>query len=74
MKTIQIGKFTLEDVTRGTDIGARSVEHNQVEETYYVYIMSSQRRVLYIGITSHIERRVRQHKSHTFGGSQRNTT
>jgi putative endonuclease len=24
--------------------------------------------VLYIGITSHIERRVRQHKSHTFGG------
>jgi putative endonuclease len=39
-----------------------------VEKTYYVYIMASQRRVLYIGITSHIERRVRQHKSHTFGG------
>ena len=39
-----------------------------MEKTYYVYIMSSQRRVLYIGITSHIERRVRQHKSHTFGG------
>jgi putative endonuclease len=30
--------------------------------------MSSQRRVLYIGITSHIERRVRRHKSHAFGG------
>jgi len=30
--------------------------------------MASQRRVLYIGITSHIERRVRQHKSHAFGG------
>ena len=39
-----------------------------VEKTYYVYIMASQRRVLYIGITSHIERRVRQHKSHAFGG------
>ena len=43
--------------------------HNaSVEKTYYVYIMASQRRVIYIGITSHIERRVRQHKSHTFGG------
>jgi putative endonuclease len=39
-----------------------------VEKTYYVYIMSSQRRVLYIGISSHIEARVRQHKSHGFGG------
>src|SRR5947207_12997510 len=39
-----------------------------VEKTFYVYIMASQRRVLYIGIPSHIERRVRQHKSHTFGG------
>jgi putative endonuclease len=39
-----------------------------VEKTYYVYIMVSQRRVLYVGISSYIERRVRQHKSHTFGG------
>ena len=39
-----------------------------MEKTYYVYILSSHRRVLYIGITSHIERRVGQHKSHTFGG------
>jgi putative endonuclease len=38
------------------------------KKTYYVYIMASQRRVIYIGITSHIEGRVRQHKSHTFGG------
>ena len=38
-----------------------------MEKTYYVYIMSSQRRVLYIGITGHIERRVRQHKSHALG-------
>ena len=39
-----------------------------MEKTYYVYILSSQRRVLYIGISSHIEQRVRQHKSHAFGG------
>jgi putative endonuclease len=39
-----------------------------VEKTYYVYIMSSQRRGLYIGITSHIERRVRQHKTHALAG------
>jgi len=38
------------------------------ERTYYVYIMSSQRHVLYIGITGKIERRVLQHKMHTFGG------
>jgi putative endonuclease len=45
-----------------------SAERNGMEKTYYVYIMASQRRVLYIGITSHIQTRVRQHKSHTFGG------
>ena len=35
---------------------------------YYVYILASQRRVLYIGITSNIEGRVFQHKTHAFGG------
>jgi putative endonuclease len=35
---------------------------------YYVYILSSQRRVLYIGVTSNIERRVFQHKTHAFAG------
>jgi putative endonuclease len=39
-----------------------------VEKTYYVYMLSSQRRVLYIGVTSNIERRVFEHKAHTFGG------
>lgn len=37
-------------------------------KTYYVYIMASQLRALYIGITSKIETRVRQHKMHWFGG------
>ncbi len=35
---------------------------------YYVYIMASQSRVLYIGMTSSIEHRVFQHKTHTFSG------
>lgn len=35
---------------------------------YYVYIMSSQRRVLYVGVTSVLEERVFQHKTHALGG------
>ena len=37
-------------------------------KSYFVYIMSSQRRVLYIGVTSKLERRVFQHKAHFFAG------
>ncbi len=40
-------------------------------KSYFVYITSSQRRVLYIGVigvTSKLERRVFQHKAHFFGG------
>ena len=33
------------------------------EKLYYVYIMASVGRVLYVGVTGHIEGRVRQHKS-----------
>jgi putative endonuclease len=35
---------------------------------YYVYILASQRRVLYVGMTSNIEHRVFQHKTHAFPG------
>jgi putative endonuclease len=35
---------------------------------YYVYILSSQGRVLYIGVTSNIEERVFQHKTRSFEG------
>jgi putative endonuclease len=35
---------------------------------YCVYILASQRRVLYIGMTGNIEQRVFQHKTHAFGG------
>jgi putative endonuclease len=34
---------------------------------YYVYIMASQRRVLYVGVTSNLEQRVYQHKKHGLG-------
>ena len=37
-------------------------------KTYYVYILASQSRVLYIGMTSSIEHRVFQHKTHAFAG------
>ena len=35
---------------------------------YYAYILSSQTRVLYVGVTSNLEQRVFQHKQHAFGG------
>src|ERR1700761_4100201 len=38
------------------------------EHTYYVYIMASRSLTLYIGVTSSIELRVRQHKTGTFEG------
>ena len=34
---------------------------------YYVYIMASQSRVLYVGMTNDLVRRVHQHKTHTPG-------
>jgi putative endonuclease len=39
-----------------------------MSKIYYVYILSSQRRVLYIGMSSNIEQRVFRHKMHVFGG------
>jgi putative endonuclease len=39
-----------------------------VPKLYYVYILASQRRVLYIGMTSSIEHRIFRHKTHAFEG------
>jgi putative endonuclease len=38
------------------------------EHRYYTYIMSSRTGVLYIGVTSELEVRVREHKNGTFAG------
>ena len=38
------------------------------QHRYFVYIMSSQTRVLYVGMTNNIERRVYEHKSGTIPG------
>ncbi len=38
------------------------------EPRYHVYIMASRSHTLYIGITSAIERRIKQHKGGTFEG------
>jgi putative endonuclease len=37
-----------------------------VQKTYYVYILASQTRTLYIGMTSNIEQRIFQHQTHEF--------
>jgi len=39
-----------------------------MDKIYYVYTLASQRRVLYIGITSTLEHRVFEHKTHAFAG------
>ena len=39
--------------------------------SYYVYIMASQSRVLYVGTTSDLLRRVFQHRNGTFAGFTR---
>jgi putative endonuclease len=38
------------------------------QKSYYVYIMASRSRTLYIGMTSRPEQRVAEHKSHAFPG------
>ena len=37
-------------------------------KTYYVYILSSITKRLYIGFTSNLEKRIQQHKTKTFKG------
>ena len=41
---------------------------NVCMKSYYVYIMSSHHRVLYVGVTGNLEQRVFQHKTHAFEG------
>ena len=36
---------------------------------YYVYILASRSRVLYIGVTGDFEKRINEHKAHTYPNS-----
>ena len=51
-----------------TDLLLRMWKIKFYMKRYYVYILSSQRKVLYIGVTSNLENRVFQHKTHVFEG------
>jgi putative endonuclease len=39
-----------------------------MDRLYYVYILASKSRTLYIGVTNNLEARIRQHRSGAFGG------
>jgi putative endonuclease len=43
----------------------------QVSKQYYVYIMASKSRVLYVGVTNNLQRRVEQHKQKVVEGFTR---
>ena len=45
-----------------------TLRYARIPMTYWVYIMSSVSRVLYVGITNSIERRVAEHKSKSVPG------
>lgn len=39
-----------------------------MSKTYYVYILSSKTKVLYVGVTDHLLRRIYQHKNNLIDG------
>ena len=43
-------------------------QHQLVEHSYYVYILASKSRVLYIGVTNDLTARILQHRSGELGG------
>ena len=55
-------------MTSITELRSGILHSPHMPKTYYVYILASQRRALYIGMTSKIEQRVFQHKTHAFAG------
>ena len=46
----------------------RSVQTRRFQRCYFVYILSSLRGVLYVGLTDDMRKRILQHKSGTFDG------
>ena len=48
------------------------MNHLPMPRTYYVYIMASLSRVLYIGVTGNLRRRIHEHKHDLLPGFTRN--
>jgi putative endonuclease len=44
------------------------IDHDSMEHCYYVYILASKSRVLYVGVTNNLTARLRQHKDGTYSG------
>ncbi len=65
---IPIRNTLRQNVTPITDARMANQQSPNMPKIFYVYILASQRRVLYIGMTSNIEQRVFQHKTHAFAG------
>jgi predicted GIY-YIG superfamily endonuclease len=66
LRGIPIRNAFRRSVTPVTDSPTPNQQSPDMPKLYCVYILASQRRVLYIGMTSNIEHRVFQHKTHTF--------
>jgi putative endonuclease len=43
-------------------------DHGSMEHTYYVYMLASKSRVLYVGVTNNLASRLRQHRNGTYSG------
>ncbi|HTV66411.1 MAG TPA: GIY-YIG nuclease family protein [Bryocella sp.] len=55
-------------VIRITSIRSNVRDHKGVSRNYYVYILASRSRTLYVGVTSDLILRTRQHRDGSFGG------
>jgi putative endonuclease len=55
-------------VSRVTFFSAGVPDHDPMAHHYYVYILASKSRVLYVGVTNNLESRLRQHRDETYSG------
>ena len=55
-------------VSRVTVFSRAITDDRPMEHRYFVYILASKSRTLYIGITNNLEIRIREHRNGTYGG------
>ena len=60
--------FKVEQISCGLISNDDSWTMATLDRNYYVYILSSKTRVLYIGVTNDLEKRLWQHKQHLIPG------